>query len=93
VAQYPTSRYSLGVDDDTPNVHATSTVKHSPSNIKDVYLVPLTRSHAKKLQEQVNSFQTDCTFMTSKNVILPTCFTLVVLRCTHVEKSWIRPPN
>jgi len=90
VAQYLNSRYSLGVDEDTRNVHATSNVKHSSSNIKDVYLVPLTRSRAKKLQEQVNSSQTDYALMTSKNVILPKCSTFVVLRCTHV-KSWIRP--
>jgi len=93
VAQYLNSRYSLRVDEDIPNVHSTSSAKHSPSNIKDVYLLPLTRSCAKKLQEQVNSFQTDCAFMTSKNGILPKCSTFVVLRCTYVEKSSITPTD
>jgi len=31
---------------------------------------PLTKSCAKKLQEQVNSFLTNCNFHTSKNIIL-----------------------
>ena len=74
-------------DDDIRTVHDTSNVKNSPSNIKDTNQGPLTRCRAKKLQEQVNSFLTDCAFMTSKDVILPKCSTLVVLRCTHEERA------
>ena len=76
-----------GTNEDIPTIHTTLSVKNSPSNIKDRNQGLLTRSHAKKLQEQVNSFLTDCAFMTSKDVILPKCSTLVVLRCTHEEKS------
>ena len=73
-----------GTNEDIPTIHTTLSVKNSPSNIKDRNQGLLTRSHAKKLQEQVNSF---LTFMTSKDVILPKCSTLVVLRCTHEERA------
>jgi len=62
-------------DEDIPAVHVSS----SP---KDTNQGPLTRSHAKKLQEQVNSFLTDCNFNTSENVILPQCPILMMLRIT-----------
>ena len=81
-------RNSYG-DEDIPTVNATSSVKNSPSNIKDTNQGPLTRSRAKKLQEQVNSFLINYAFMTSKDVILSKYSTLVVLRCTHEEKSTI----
>ena len=63
-------------DEDIPAVHVSS----SP---KDTNQGPLTRSHAKKLQEQVNSFLTECNFNTYENVILPKCSTLIVLRNTQ----------
>ena len=52
--------------------------------------MPLTRSRAKKLQEQVKSFLTDCNFNTSENVILPKYPILMMLRFTHedVEGTW-----
>ena len=70
-------------DEDIPAVHASS----SPN---DTNQGSLTRSRAKKLQEQVNSFLTDCNFNTSKNVILPKCPILMMLRFTHeyVKGTW-----
>ena len=70
-------------DEDIPAVHVSS----SP---KDTNQGPLTRSHAKKLQEQVNSFLTECNFNTYENVILPKCHILMMLRFTHedVEGTW-----
>jgi len=65
------------VDEDIPTIHASSSINHPLSNIKDTNQGPLTRSHAKKLQEQVNSFLTDYNFNTSKNVILPKCSILM----------------
>jgi hypothetical protein len=59
-------------NEDMPAMHACS----SPNATNQG---PLTRSHAKKLQEHVNSFLTDCNFHTSKNVILPECCTLLYL--------------
>ena len=82
-----------GSDEDIPTEHDTSNVKNAPSNIKDTNQGPLTRRRAKKLQEQVNLFLTDCAFMTSKDVILPKYSTLVVLRCTHEEKSTRSDPK
>jgi hypothetical protein len=70
-------------DEDIPTVHASSSISRSPSNIKDTNQGPLTRSRAKKLQEQVNSFLTDYNFNTSKNVILPKYSILMLLRYAH----------
>jgi hypothetical protein len=41
---------------------------------------PITRSRAKKLQQEVNSLLVEINFNISENVILPKCSTLVVLR-------------
>ena len=78
-------------DEYIPTEYDTSNVKNSPSNIKDTNQGPLTRCRAKKLQEQVNSFLTNCAFITSKDVILPKCSTLVVLRCTLKKEHQIGP--
>jgi hypothetical protein len=76
-----TTPFQEGKDDeDISTVHASSNINHPPSNIKDTNLGPLTRSRAKKLLEQVNSFLTDYNFNISKNVILPKCSTLMLLR-------------
>jgi len=58
---------------------------HSSSRPKDTNQGPLTRSRAKKLQEEVNSFLIDFDFNISKDVILPKWSTLMLLRCTHEE--------
>ena len=73
------------VDENIPTVHASSSINHSPSNIKDTNQGPLTRSRAKKLQEQVNSFLTDYNLNTSKNAILPKCSILMLLRYAHED--------
>jgi hypothetical protein len=41
---------------------------------------PITRGRAKKLQQEVNSLIAEIKFNISENVILPKCYTLVVLR-------------
>jgi len=73
------------VDENIPTVHASSSINHSPSNIKDTNQGPLTRSRAKKLQEQVNSFLTDYNLNTSKNAILPKCSILILLKYAHED--------
>ena len=83
-----TTPFQEGEDDeDIPTIHASSSINPSPSNIEDSNHGPLTRSRAKKLQEQVNSFLTDFNFNNSKNIILPKCSTLVVLRYTSEQKD------
>ena len=62
-----------------------SNIQHPTSKVPNQG--SLIRSRAKKLQEQVNSFLTDCAFNTSKDVILPNCSTLVVLRYTYEEND------
>jgi hypothetical protein len=68
---------------------------HASSRPKDTNQGPLTRSRAKKLQEQVNSFLTDCNFNTSENIILPKCSILMMFRFTHedVEGTWPKDQN
>jgi hypothetical protein len=46
---------------------------------------PITRSRAKKLQQEVNSFLVKINFKIYENVILPESCTLVVLRNIHEE--------
>ena len=83
-----TTPFQEGEDDeDISTIHASSSVNPPPSNIKGANEGPITRSHAKKLQEQVNSFLTDYRFNNTKNVILPKCSTLVVLRYIHEEED------
>jgi len=60
---------------------------HAHSSPNATHQVPLTRSRAKKLQEQMNSFLSDCNFHTSENVILPKCSILVVLKNIFEEKE------
>ena len=64
---------------------------HASSSLKDTNQGPLTRSCAKKLQEQVNSFLTECNFNTYENVILPKCHILMMLRFTHEDVEGTRP--
>ena len=68
-------------------MHDLSHVNHPPSNLKDTIQGPLTRSHTKKLHEQVNSSLVDFSFNTSENVILPKCSMLIVIRNTYEEKD------
>jgi len=68
-------------------MHDPSHVNHPLSNLKDTIQGPLTRSCAKKLQEQVNSFLIDFNFNISENVILPKCSMLIVTRNIHEERD------
>jgi len=66
--------------EDIPAMHA-----YSSSNA--THQCPLTRSRAKKLQEQVNSFLSNCNFHTNENYILPKCCILIVLRYVEEKKD------
>jgi hypothetical protein len=77
----------LESNEDIPTMHDLSHVNHPPSNLKDTIQGPHTRSHTKKLQEQVNSFLIVFNFNTSENVILPKCSMLIVVRNTYEEKD------
>jgi glycyl-tRNA synthetase alpha subunit len=70
-------------DEDIPAIHAPSSVNHSQYNFEDTNQGSFLQRHAKKLQEQVNSFLTDYKLNTPKNVILPKCSTLMLLRYAH----------
>jgi hypothetical protein len=67
---------NLGIDVDIPRVTQVDE-DNTPININQG---PITRSCAKKLQQEVNSLLAEINFNISENVILPKCSTLVVLR-------------
>jgi len=73
------------VDEDIPTIHASSSISRPLPNIKDTNQGPLTRGRTKKLQELVNLFLTNFNFITSKNVILPKCSVLILLKLTHED--------
>ena len=83
-----TTPFQEGEDDkDIPTVHATSSVKNSPSNIKNtnqaqVFDGPITRSRAKKLQQEVNALLCEIYFNINENYILPKSCMLLLLRFT-----------
>jgi hypothetical protein len=52
---------------------------------KEVHIGPITRSRAKKLQQEVNSLLNKINFFMYENVILPKSSTLVVLRYIHED--------
>jgi hypothetical protein len=66
-------------DADIPTDHTVTQVDehNTPININQG---PITRSCAKKVQQEVNSLLAEINFNISENVILPKCSTLVVLR-------------
>jgi hypothetical protein len=66
----------ITIDVDIPRVTQVDQ-DNTPININQG---PITRSHAKKLQQEVNSLEAEINFNISENVILPKCSTLVVLR-------------
>ena len=72
-------------------MHATSSVKYSTSNIKSSKSRVTYKKSCQKTTRAgefiPNRFLTDCAFKTSKDVILPNCSTLVVLRYTYEEND------
>ena len=66
------------VDEDMPLEATQVTHKH-------VYDGPITRSRAKLLQKEVNSFLSKTNFNIFEDVVLPKCSTLILLRHVHKE--------
>ena len=52
---------------------------------KQVHEGPITRSRAKLLQKEVNSFLDETNFNIHENIILPKNSILILLRYTHKE--------
>jgi hypothetical protein len=73
---YSTSIHSAVLDVDIPRVTKVEE-DNTPININHG---PITRSRAKKLQQEVNSLLGEINFNISENFILPKCSTLVILR-------------
>ena len=52
---------------------------------------PVTRSHAKKLQQEVHALLCEVNFNINENYILPKCSTLIILRYIEEEKDELDP--
>ena len=52
-----------------------------------MYEGSITHSHAKLLQNEVNSPLAKINFNVHENIVLPKCSTLIVLRYTHKEED------
>jgi hypothetical protein len=77
VAESRTTPFQEGADDvDIPRDTQVDE-DNTPINKKQG---PISRSHAKKVQQEVNSLLAEINFNIYENVILPKCTTLVVLR-------------
>jgi hypothetical protein len=77
VEESRTTPFQEGEDDvDIPRATQVDE-DNTPININQG---PITRSRAKKIQQEVNSLLAEFNFNISENVILPKCSTLVVLR-------------
>jgi hypothetical protein len=79
-------------DEDIPAIcnsdaFVTSDITQADASItqKEVHIGQITRSHAKKLQQEVNSLLAEINFFMYENVILPKSSTLVVLRYIHED--------
>jgi hypothetical protein len=69
-------------DEDILTMHAPSSVNNSQTNIKDTNQGPVTRSRAKKLQQEVNALLYEFHLNVNKNYILPKSCTLLLLKFT-----------
>lgn len=89
---------------DIPTNAPTSYVNHGPvtqvdeqATSNNVPQGPITRSCAKKLQQEVNSLLAELKLHRNENCLLPKCCTLIVLRFTHedmdntqLEKGYVK---
>jgi len=73
-------------DEDIPAMHTRS----SPNA---THQGQLTRSHAKKLQQEVHTLLCDIHFNINENYILPKCCTLIILRYIEEEKDESDPED
>jgi len=76
----------MDTDEDIPAMHT-----HSSPNA--THQGQLTRSHAKKLQQEVHALLCEIHFNINENYILPTCCTLIVLRYIEEEKDESDPKD
>jgi len=74
-------------DEDMPTHQMMEHDEHSPCKISEHKHYTPTRCSAKRKQEQVNLFQTKLGIEIFKDVILPKCCTLIVLRYIEEEKD------
>ena len=74
-------------DEDMPTHQMMEHDEHSPCKTSEHKHYTPTRCSAKRKQEQVNLFQTKLEIEIFKDVILPKCCTLIVLRYIEEEKD------
>jgi hypothetical protein len=76
-----------------PPSQATSTQVQSTSSPAQVFDGPITRSRAKKLQQEVHALFYEFQLNTNKNFMLPKSFMLILLRFTKEEGNNISRAN
>jgi hypothetical protein len=74
---------TLAVDADIPSIHTIQPMNQEQDTSNNMSHGPLTRSHAKKLQQQVTSLLAKFVNNITKNVILPKSSILVIIRFKH----------
>jgi len=76
-----------------PPSQATSTQVSPTSTPVQVYDGAITRSRAKKLQQEVHALLCEIHFSINESYILPKCFTLIILRYIEEEKDKSDPDH
>ena len=96
-----TASFQVGEDDMTipsnnisqPPSQATSTQVSPTSTPVQVFDGAITRSRAKKLQQEVHALLCEIHFNINENYILPKCCTLIILRYIEKEKDKSDPKD
>jgi hypothetical protein len=79
-----TTPFQEGEDDaNIPPIHTTQQMNQDQDTSSNLNQGPLTRSHVKKLQQQVTSLLAEFDNNTTENIILPKSSTLVINRFKH----------
>jgi hypothetical protein len=76
--------YSYTSDVDIPPIHTTQPINQDQDTSSNINQGPLTRSRAKKLQQQVTSLLAEFDNNITENFILPKSYTLVIIRFKDV---------
>ena len=87
----PAKKFCSNCDEDIPTKHAPSNSMptSTPTTPAPAQAIDraITRSRAKKLQQEVNALLCEIHFNINENYILPKCCTLIVLRYIEEEKE------
>ena len=78
---------ATSVDEAISATHTPSHDKATTSDTRQSNIGPITRSRAKKLHQEVNSFLTESNICFDESFILPNGYTLMIIRLIHEEND------